>query len=196
MHGVIFDLDGTVVDSALDFDQMRREMGLPPGPILESLAHLPEPRATQCREILQRHELLGAHQATLMPGVAAFLAQLRKHGLHTALITRNSRAVTLLTIGRLSLEFDPIVAREDAPTKPDPAGIHKICGAWGVPPERVVMLGDYRFDLEAGRRAGARTVLYTAGRDPAGIDYAGLADFHLRSYEQSDEFFAWIAADE
>lgn len=42
-RGVIFDLDGTLVDSGLDFDSMRREMGLDPGtPILESLATLPE----------------------------------------------------------------------------------------------------------------------------------------------------------
>jgi HAD superfamily hydrolase (TIGR01509 family) len=194
MHGIIFDLDGTLVDSGLDFDAMRREMELPPGPILEALAHLPEPRASECRRILERHELHGAQRATLMPGVAAFLDLLRHRGLRTALITRNSRAVTLLTIGRLSLSFDPIVAREDAPAKPDPAGIHKICGAWGLRPEQVVMIGDYRFDLEAGRRAGARTVLYTEGRDPASIDFAHLADHSLRSYEHPDEFLAWLTA--
>jgi HAD superfamily hydrolase (TIGR01509 family) len=192
MHGIIFDLDGTVVDSGLDFDLMRREMELPPGPILESLARLPEPRAGQCRRILEQHELVGARRATLMPGVAGFLDQLQRRGLRTALITRNSRAMTLLTIGRLSLAFDPIIAREDAPAKPDPAGLHKICGIWGVRPEKVVMLGDYRFDLEAGRRAGTRTVLYTAGRDPESIEYAGLADFHLRSYEYPDELLEWL----
>jgi HAD superfamily hydrolase (TIGR01509 family) len=168
-------------------------MELPPGPILESLAKLPEPRASHCRQILERHELAGAHRATLMPGIAAFLDQLRDRGLRTALMTRNSRAITLLTLGRLSLEFDPVVAREDAPAKPDPAGIHKICGTWGLRPERVTMLGDYRFDLEAGRRAGARTVLYTAGRDPESIDYANLADFCLRSYECPEELLAWLA---
>ncbi len=192
MHGIIFDLDGTIVDSGLDFDLMRREMELPPGPILESLARLPEPRATACRQILERHELNGAHRADLMPGVTQFLDRVRARGLRTALITRNSRAVTLLTIGRFSLSFDPIIAREDAPAKPDPAGIHMICGAWGVRPERVAMLGDYRFDLEAGRRAGAKTVLYTAGRDPESIEYANLADFHLRSYEDDAEFLSWL----
>ncbi len=43
VRGVIFDLDGTLVDSGLDFDLMRREMGLPPGkPLLESFDLLPE----------------------------------------------------------------------------------------------------------------------------------------------------------
>ena len=34
IRGLIFDLDGTLVDTQLDFDLMRREMELPPGPIL------------------------------------------------------------------------------------------------------------------------------------------------------------------
>ena len=58
VRGIIFDLDGTLVDSRLDFDAMRHEMGLPTGiPILEGLAAIPDgldrelPSAGVCRFI-------------------------------------------------------------------------------------------------------------------------------------------------
>src|SRR5947209_11992044 len=74
--GVIFGLDGTLVDSGLDFDLMRQEMQLPAGMmILEAMSKLSETRASECREILARHEWEGAQRATLMPGVVEFLAQ-------------------------------------------------------------------------------------------------------------------------
>ena len=113
VRGVIFDLDGTLVDSGLDFDEMRREMGIAPGQaLLEAIEALDEPDATRCREILARHEWAGANAATLMPGVPEFLAALSERGIHRAVFTRNSRAVALATLERLSLDFDTVVARE------------------------------------------------------------------------------------
>lgn len=193
IRGIIFDLDGTLVDSGLDFDLMRREMGLPAGgPLLEALAALPEPRAVECREILARHEWAGAQRARLMPGVAEFLDELNRRGIHRAVLTRNCREVALATIGRLKLEFDLVVAREDAPAKPDPAAIWMVCEKWTLPRSKVVMLGDFVFDVEAGRQAGVRTVLYTAGREPSLVAGHERADFCLRSFVSPGEFFAWI----
>jgi FMN phosphatase YigB (HAD superfamily) len=62
VRGVIFDLDGTLIDSALDFDQMRADMGFAPGQlILETFESLPEgERKARCREILHGHEYRGA----------------------------------------------------------------------------------------------------------------------------------------
>src|SRR5262249_5090298 len=124
IRGVIFDLDGTLVDSGLDFDLMRQEMQLPPGMfILEAMSQLAEPRASQCREILAGREWQGAERATLMPGVVEFLAQLEQRGVRRAVLTRNSREIALATLKRLGLSFDPVVAREDAPAKPDPTAV-------------------------------------------------------------------------
>lgn len=191
--GLIFDLDGTLVDSALDFDAMRAEMGLPPKqPILESLDKMPEAEALRCRDILARHEWAGAERAVLMPGAAQFLQALEPLGLHRALLTRNSRAIVERTLARLGLEFEYIVAREDAPAKPDPTAIHQICATWQLAPQQVAIVGDYRFDLEAGRRAGIRTVLYTAGRPLDAIPYLDLADHLLPSFHDFTAFCAWL----
>jgi len=192
IRGLIFDLDGTLVDSGLDFDQMRREMGLPEKqPILEALAHLTEPRRSECWAILERHEREGAERATLMPGVAELMDSLAERDLRRAVFTRNGREATLLTLGRLGLSFDTIVAREDAPAKPDPTGIWKICESWGLRPDEVAMVGDYRFDIEAGRNAGARTVCYAARRRLAEIETWG-AGFAVQCFSRPEEFLAWL----
>ena len=78
-RGVIFDLDGTLVDSGLDFNAMRAEMGLPAGrPILEAIASLPSSRQRVCWEILHRHEFEGATRATPMPAVHDLLSLLSR----------------------------------------------------------------------------------------------------------------------
>ena len=55
-------------------------------------------------------------------------------------------------------EPDCVLGRESAPPKPNPDGIHKLLDYWETHPGDTVMVGDYHFDLEAGRRAGTTTV--------------------------------------
>ncbi len=191
IRGLIFDLDGTLVDSSLDFEQMRREMGLPPeSPLLESLAKMSAADAERCHAILQRHEGAGAERAVLMPGVAAFLTEAATRGIRCAVFTRNGREVARRTLERLGLRFEIVVAREDAPIKPDPAGIRAICKSWELSPDEVAMVGDYRFDIIAGRQAGVKTVCYAARRTAAEIESWG-ADFCLACFSAPETFWKW-----
>ncbi|MGD9720881.1 MAG: HAD family hydrolase [Pirellulales bacterium] len=193
IRGVIFDLDGTLVDSRLDFELMRREMELEGSPpLLEALAQLPPARAAHCWRILLDHEQRGAAQATLYPGVSAFLEMLHARGLRRGVVTRNGRETTLAMLSRLGLAFDPVVCREDAPTKPDPAALWKICTAWGVAPSDCVMIGDFRFDIEAARRAGTHAVLFTGGGGPSGLADHADVDLALASFADAGPFWRWI----
>ena len=184
VHGIIFDMDGTLVDSRLDFDAMRHEMGLPVGtPILEALAVAPEGAAReQMLRTMQIHELRGADEAVLFEGVIEFLHHIDRRGIPAAVLTRNSRESTDRTLNRLNLSFSQVVTREDAPPKPDPAGVQLIAERWGLPTCEVIVIGDYLFDLQAGRRAGMRSVLYAPEQIP---DYANEADFVLRHFRDA-----------
>ena len=159
---MIFDLDGTLVDTRLDFAAMRDEMDLPAGmPILEAIEQMPAgPRREHCHAVLARHEQEGVRRARVMTGAVELTAALARHAMPHAVLTRNTGQAARAVLAATGLSsFHPVLSRDDAPAKPDPAGILRICEAWGLGVAEVVMVGDYRFDLEAGRNAGTASIL-------------------------------------
>jgi HAD superfamily hydrolase (TIGR01549 family) len=190
---LIFDLDGTLVDSALDFDLMREEIGLPQGmPILEALANMDAQAARRAWSVVERHELAGAERAVPFAGAVELVAALAERGVRQAVLTRNSRPVAEAMLRHVPFAFDRVVTREEGPVKPDPQSIWRLCEFWGGSPEETAMVGDSRFDLETGRRAGVYNVLYARGRDTAALEFSLWADYVLHSFEQVEEFFAWL----
>lgn len=193
-RGVIFDLDGTLVVQELDFEAMRREIGLPSGtPLLEAVERMTGPERARALEVLLRHERAAARTARLNPGVAEFLSWLDACRVRRAVLSRNMREAVELVLGRCGLRFEAVVAREDAPYKPSPEGIWKICEGWGLSAGEVVVIGDYLYDIEAGRSAGARTALVTHGKS---WPFADRADLTFPSFEEIPEMLRrWFAAD-
>jgi phosphoglycolate phosphatase-like HAD superfamily hydrolase len=108
-------------------------------------------------------------------------------------LTRNSSRLARATLERVGQHFEIVLGREDGPVKPDPAGLCRICSEWQLPATAVAMVGDYKFDLEAGRRAGVRTALYTSGRDLRLFDYAHLADHIVECFSRTEAIMNWLA---
>ena len=188
VRAVAFDLDGTLVHSALDFDAMRAETGCPPGMgLLEYLGTLTDPDAV-CRghRVIERHELAGARDSTWMPGAQSLLAGLRALGLPTAILTRNMRPAVELVRERLGLDVDVVVTREDCAPKPSPDGLHRIADALSVPVRQLVYVGDFLYDLQAARAAGALACLYLQNGN---AHYAGHADWVVSHHDQLGEWF-------
>jgi HAD superfamily hydrolase (TIGR01549 family) len=194
IRGIVFDLDGTLVDSRLDFDRMREEMGLAHGlPILESIERLERATAERCRAILHRHELAGAQRATLLPGARELLDAIATRGIKSAIATRNSRAITAATLHRVRLAVPFALTRDDGPVKPDPWPVLEACRRWSLPPAEVLMIGDFRFDIECGRAAGCCTVLLTDSAVLPGDGFG--ADLVLPSLAEYPRLLAWLDSD-
>jgi HAD superfamily hydrolase (TIGR01509 family) len=195
--GVVFDLDGTLVDSRLDFEAMRRQMNLPTGaPLLETIADLPPDSASQCWQILEQHERRGAEIAIPIAGAHELLQQLRRLQVHIGVLTRNGRQFAQVTLEKLRLPHDVLITRDDASPKPNPAGLSRILSAWNVAPTRAAIIGDYRFDLEAGRAAGMRTVLYAADcTEEEWAAWRHLADYKVDSFVDSRPLLSWLGLD-
>ncbi|WP_101674264.1 HAD family hydrolase [Alloalcanivorax mobilis] len=164
---VVFDLDGTLVDSNLDFAALRRELGFPEGEgVLEHLATLSDPRRIErSRTIIDRHEMQGAASATWIDGAQALLERLHDHAVPTAILTRNSRAAVARTRATLGLSVELILTREDCAAKPDPDGLLRITRTLALVPSRTLYVGDFIYDLQAARNAGMVAVLYCNGRN-------------------------------
>jgi HAD superfamily hydrolase (TIGR01509 family) len=191
VRGVVFDLDGTLIVQELDFEAMRREIGLPSGtPLLEAVERLHGPARDTAVAVLRRHEMAAAETARLNPGVADFLEWLAERGVRRAVLSRNMREAVVKVLGRCGMGFDLVLAREDAPYKPSPEGLWQICAAWGLAPAEVLMVGDYLYDVQAGRSAGTRTALVTHGR---ALPFAELADVAFASFEDvPDVLRRWV----
>jgi HAD superfamily hydrolase (TIGR01509 family) len=165
----IFDMDGTLTLNIHDFDGIKRILGLPiDQPILEALNQLPAAEAAELHQQLDLLELEIAHQATAQVGARELLTKLRSRGDRIGILTRNSKSNAEATLSACGLaEFFPaelILSRHCCPPKPSPEGILQLLSGWNAAADRSVMVGDYVFDLEAGRRAGSATIYL----DPTG----------------------------
>jgi HAD superfamily hydrolase (TIGR01509 family) len=174
---VIFDLDGTLTKPVLDFDAIRAEIGLPPGPILEALGHLPHEQQQRAHAILERHEQTAAENAVLQDDAQTTLAHIRSQGWPIAILTRNARRWAELVIADHDLPVDALHTRDDGAIKPSPEPVRTLCAQTDAQPKSSWMVGDHLFDVQSGRAAGCRTVLFAA--DPASQRFAASADFTI-----------------
>jgi len=177
VKAVLFDFDGTLTQpGAIDFRKVKQSIGCPPDqPILEFIESIrDESRQAEAHAILHAMELEAARQSLPNGGVDDLLQFLKDQGLPVGILTRNSLQsveTALRQFSRLSRDdFDIVITRDDPlQPKPHPEGVLKAAEAFGVPPETLLLVGDFDFDIEAGRRAGALTVLLDDGRhDPEG----------------------------
>lgn len=187
LRAVIFDMDGTITRPNLDFDKIRAEVGITDGrTLLEWLAEQPEPVRRRAWEVIHRHELEAALTAEPAEGAQEVLAAAAEMGLGCGLVTRNNRRSVGIVLARLGLRFDAVVTREDCAPKPSPEPVLLCARRLGVTPPETLVVGDFRYDIESGRSAGARTAfLSPAGTAPGrGSEPAPPADYHLRSLRE------------
>lgn len=163
-RGILFDMDGTLTEPMLDFPRIKSEMGIGQRPILEALAEMDELRRAKAQAILHRHEEEAARCSVLNSGCRDLLDDLITRGIHTALITRNSRISVETVLQRHALSISVLVSREDAAPKPDPAPLRLACQRLGITEAEAWMVGDGQYDVEAGNAAGIRTVWISHGR--------------------------------
>jgi len=183
--GVIFDMDGTLVEPLLDFAALRAELRIADGQgILEALEARPQPQRQAAHAWLLAQEVAAARRADLLPGAADALAAVQAAGLKTALLTRNARAAMELVLARHSLAFDLAWSREDGPIKPEPDGVLRACRALAIAPARTVCVGDFRYDIQAANDAGSVSVLLDRGQGGA---FAHEADYVIHGLAELPE---------
>ena len=179
----IFDLDGTLTVAIHDFALIRSLLGVPEGvDILGHLDALPAAEAVAARGTLARIEEELAARTQAAPGALGLVQRLYRRGARLGVLTRNTRANALSTLERIGLDSyiaaGDVLGRDEALAKPDPEGICKLARNWGMPASALVMVGDYGFDLQTGRAAGAATIHV----DPSGaFRWPELTDLAVRS---------------
>jgi HAD superfamily hydrolase (TIGR01549 family) len=184
IKAVIFDLDGTITQPFFDFDAIREEMGLDKncGPILEAMQKMSPRQRKRAKKILHYHEQRAVIESKLNDGAKKTLESLRKAKIKIGILTRNKRRNALAIAQKHGLQFDAVVDRDDGPVKPDVFGVLRMCENFGIKPEDTLMVGDYLFDLQCAKAAGAIAVLLT-NHDRAD-EFAKHADFCIKRIDQ------------
>ena len=210
--GIVFDLDGTLVDSRPDLatavNRTRAELGLPPLAVDAITAMVGEGAQTllvrALPDTLRGDEFTAAMHRFLdvyldccldatrpyegVPEAVAALAARHRLAVLTNKPERHSRKV----LGGLGLlaPFEIVIGGDTLPTrKPDPAGLLGIAAAWGLPPGDVVLVGDRVVDAQTARAAGAGLALVDWGfADVASL--AGPGDRRFASAAELARAFA------
>jgi HAD superfamily hydrolase (TIGR01549 family) len=167
----VFDMDGTLTLAVHDFEAIKRALDIPlEDDILGHLAALPEALAAAKHAWLLEHERELALAAEPAPGAIELVRELHGRGCRLGILTRNAHELALLTLRAIGLDdcftVTDVIGRDEAPPKPEPGGLLHFAKAWQVAPSELVMVGDYRFDLECARAAGARSVLVNLAENP------------------------------
>ena len=179
----VFDLDGTLTEPILDFPAIKAQLGLPSDQgILESLGDMSPQQADPLHKALDQIEAESAQAAIASSGARALIKELAAAGKTLGILTRNLKrhAVRTLEVTHMLpfFQVEHILGREEAPFKPDPGGILGLLSQWKASARDAVMVGDFLFDLQAGRAAGTATIHVDAsGQFPHGH----WADFAVNS---------------
>lgn len=184
IQAVIFDLDGTLTEPYLDFDTIRRQMGITDEHIgvLEAMAAMPPAQRRQAEAILTAHEQAAAEHSTLNEGAAELLQTLRKRRIPVGILTRNTRQNATYVAHKYNLSFDAMICREDGPAKPDGYGVKELCRRFNADPSDTLVIGDFKHDLEAAQNVGAVAILL---KNHAKADtFEHLADYVIRRLDE------------
>ena len=167
----VFDMDGTLTVAVHDFEAIKRALEIPPSDdILHHLAALPAAEAASKHAWLLQHGRELAEAAQPAPGAVALVRELQARDYRLGILTRNAHGLALLTLQAIGLAdcfaSVDVIGRDEAPPKPDPGGLLHLAEQWQVPTQALVMVGDYLFDLECARAAGAHGVLVNLPENP------------------------------
>lgn len=175
----VFDMDGTLTVAVHDFAAIRRALDIPAeDDILTHLAALPAEQGRAKHAWLLEHERELAVASKAAAGAVELVRELAARGCRLGILTRNARELAHVTLQAIGIADCfagvDVLGRDEALPKPDPEGLLHLAEAWGVAPGEMVMVGDYRFDLECARAAGVHSVLVNLPENP----WPELADWH------------------
>ena len=187
IEAVLFDLDGTLIDSAPDLgaaaDKMRTDRGLAPLPLADyrpmagagargmigiafGLTPDDDGFGELKEEFFANYEACMTERTYAFDGVAELIAEIDRSGLKWGVVTNKSARFTLPLTRRMPLfgSAQTIISGDTTPhAKPHPAPLLEAARQLQLHPGRCVYVGDDERDIVAGRAAGMPTVAAAYG---------------------------------
>ncbi len=187
VRAVLFDLDGTLADTAPDLggalNRLRERRGLPALPISQlrpvasagargmlgaglGMAPGDDDYESARVEFLSEYEAALDRDTRLFDGVAECLALLAQRGLRWGVVTNKATRFTVPVVAGLGLDRSAavVISGDTTPhAKPHPAPLLEACARLGIAPHEAVYVGDDLRDMEAARAAGMPAIAAAYG---------------------------------
>jgi phosphoglycolate phosphatase len=187
IRAVMFDLDGTLLDTAPDFVavvnkllQENQRAELPHDAIRAGVSHGSKALVTLAFAIEETHENFQPLRARLLelythhiavftkpfPGIQELLNKLAEHNIAWGIATNKPATYTTLLMDALNMQPAPaIVICPDhvKDSKPHPESLFLAGNELGCAPDEIIYIGDHLRDIECGRRAGSITIAAAYG---------------------------------
>jgi len=213
LKGIIFDVDGTLVDSndahaeswvdtfaeagyEVPFSSVRPLIGMGADKLLPRTIGVSNESEEGKKLIKRRSEIFKTSylpHLRALPGSRELVQRVKKDGLKAIVATsaRDQELKDLLKAARVDDLMEERATASDAKrSKPDPDIVHAAVEESGVPPEELIMIGDTPYDIEAAARAQVRCIAFRSGGwtddklEGAVEIYDGPADL-LKNYDSS-----------
>lgn len=193
MHAVLFDLDGTLVDTApdlgyaLNLQRQRHDLPFLDDDVIRPYAShgsrgllevgfglLPAHAdfETMRAEYLDLYTQVMTRQPLLFAGMEDTLTTIEERGMRWGIVTNKPRRFTLPIVEHMGLHqrAATVISGDDAPQpKPSPQTLLLACERMGIDPQTVLYVGDAERDVQAGNAAGMTTLVALFG-------YLGVSD--------------------
>lgn len=182
----IFDMDGTLTIPKHDFMAIMDELGIPyDQDIISFIESKEKEEADRLHQKLEEIEHRIATLGEAQPGCITFLKELQEKGYYLGIVTRNSQKNTKTTLKASGLApyftQESIKTRECSEPKPAPDALHQLLALWQVLPSEAIMVGDYKYDIEAGIAASMDTIFFDSHGQSQWND---LADLTVTSWQE------------
>lgn len=209
MARIVFDLDGTLIDSAADIaaaaNATLAEVGAPPLSVEEARGFVGAgavifvERMARARQIADaaslvpsfvHHYARAVAQTEIYPGVEATLAQLKARGHRLALCTNKPQQPTQAVLAHLGWEamFDAVFTGDSLPVrKPDPAPLLAALEALGD--GLAIYVGDGEVDAQTAQSAGVPFLIFTQGYRTTPVEEL----VHTAAFDHWDEVLDLVA---
>ena len=184
IKGVVFDFDGTLVDSmkmifealnealrnrnlrTIGLDLLGRMAGLPLSDIIKAKMCVPESTIKAIeKDVFKAYVGFCSKSCRLLPNVENTLKILKAKHVKLGLFTTTPRNPLKVAVRRLAIGnyFDVMLAKDDAKNKPDPDGLEQIITEFGIGKNECLYVGDSPIDVLTGKAAGVRTIAVATG---------------------------------
>jgi len=184
--GVIFDFDGTLVHSEIDFGRIKKRIlklatdykfKIPSKsfPVLELIEEIKKINKNKKNlsnfvkksfEFVEEEEEKSIHKTKPILGMRNLLKKLKNNKMKIGIITRNCKKCVLPLLKKFGFTYDILLTREDVKkVKPHPYHIKKVLKKLKLKPEQAVVVGDHPFDIKLAKKLNMESIAITSSEN-------------------------------